>query len=124
MHDQRLAPPVRRRGQAREPLGFGIDLALGDHDRRPIHVLVPRAQTGAVGEAPLHVLKILLELVHKTSSAEEQIVLPRQGFWLSHPPAAASSSSAGELDGPRPAPPPASATPPRERDRKCPRPSP
>src|SRR5882757_6246758 len=101
MHDQRLAPAVRRQGQARQALDFGIDLALGDDDGRPIQVLVPRALTGAVGEATLHVLKILLELVHKTSSAEEQIVLPRQGFWLSHPPAAALSSSAAGLHGPR-----------------------
>src|SRR5258707_1839785 len=93
-HDQRLAPPVRGPGQACEALGFGFDLAPGDDDRRPIHVLVPRAMTGAVGEATLHVLKILLELVHETSSSEERIVLPRRGFWLSHPAAAASSSSA------------------------------
>src|SRR5438552_13079803 len=123
MHDQRFAPAVPRRGQARQPLDFRIDLALGDDDRRPIQVLVPRALTGAVGEATLHVLKILRELAHGTSSAEEQIVLPRRGFWLSPPPAAASSSSAGRLRGPRHAPSPASAIPRRERDRKCPFPS-
>src|SRR6267378_3666605 len=66
MHDQRLAPAVRRPRQAREAFGFGIDLAPGDYDRRPVQVLVLRALTGAVGEATLHLSKILLELVHKT----------------------------------------------------------
>src|SRR2546427_6483 len=81
MHDQRLPPAVRGQGQARQALDFGIDLALGDDDGRPVQVLVPRALAGAVREATLHVLKILLELVHRTSSAEERIVLPRRGFW-------------------------------------------
>src|SRR6266704_406538 len=124
MHDQRLAPAVPGQGLARQALDFGIDLALGDDDGRPIQVLVPHALTGAVGEATLHVLKILLELVHETSSAEDQIVLPRRGFWLSPRPAAALSSSAGGLPGPLRGRSPASAIPPPVRDRKCPCPSP
>src|SRR5207247_2403051 len=93
MHDQRLAPAVPGQGLARQALDFGIDLALGDDDGRPIQVLVPHALTGAVGEATLHVLEILLELVHETSSAAAQIVLARRDFWLSPPTAAACANS-------------------------------
>jgi len=39
MDDQRLAPAVRGGGEAREPLDLGVDLPLGDDDRRPQVVL-------------------------------------------------------------------------------------